>query len=174
MDQLTQYNTAGVVTLITGVVFFAVFFFFGLALIYMFLQWLRHHGREKYSLEFKVLKVMLPKDNEIKIDAAEQMFASLYSLKHRWPASWFKAEDHFTFEIVALKESIVFYVSAPARLRDLIEKQIYGAYPSAEIQEADEPNIFSQGGKVAFTALRLEEATYLPIKTYKDLPTDGL
>lgn len=174
MDQLSAYNTTAVVSLISGVVFLVVFLIFGLGLVYMFLQWFRNKGREKYSLEFKVLKVTLPKDNEIKIDAAEQMFASLYSLKHHWPASWFKAEDHFTFEIVALKESIAFYVSAPAKLRDLIEKQIYGAYPSAEISEADEPNIFSQGGKVAFCALNLQDATYLPVKTYKDLPTDGL
>src|SRR5260221_11505494 len=155
MDQLSQFNTVMLVSLVSAAVFIVVFFLFGLALAYMVLQWLRNRGREKYSLEFKVLKVLLPRDNEIKIDAAEQMFASLYSLKKSWPQSWFSPEDHFTFEIVALRESIAFYVTAPARLQDLIEKQIYGAYPSAEIAEADEPNIFSEGGKVALTSLKL-------------------
>jgi hypothetical protein len=173
MDQLTLLQTS-VVTWLTTAVMIIVPLLFGIVLLYMFLQWFRHRGREQYSLRFKMLKVLLPKDNEIKIDAAEQMFASLYSLKHRWPLSWLKAEDHFAFEIVALKESIAFYVNVPAELSDLVEKQIYGAYPSAEISEVDEPNIFSEGGKVAFTALNLEQQTFFPVKTYKDLPTDGL
>jgi hypothetical protein len=173
MDSLSELNTI-VASLVSIIAVGGVGLFFGLGLIYMLLQWVRHRDREQYSLGFKVLKVMLPKDNEIKIDAAEQMFAALYSLKHTGLAAWFKAEDHFTFEIVALKESIVFYVTAPAQLRDLIEKQIYGAYPSAEISEVDEFNIFSEGGKVAFAALKLSEQTIFPIKTYKDLPTDGL
>lgn len=173
MDQLATLQTT-IVQILTTLVLIAVPIFFGLGFVYMFLQWWRHRGRESYSLRFKMLKVLLPKDNEIKIDAAEQMFASLYSLKHRWPVSWFNAEDHFSFEIVALKESIAFYINVPSELRDMVEKQVYGAYPSAEISEVDEPNIFSEGGKVAFTALRLEQSTYFPIKTYKDLPTDGL
>lgn len=174
MDQLLQYSSAEMIAFVYTVIVSVVLVFFGLGLIYMFLQWLRHKNREHYSLEFKVFKVLLPKENEIKIDAAEQMFASLYSLKKSWPAVWFSNEDHFTFEIVALKESIAFYVTAPARLSDLIEKQIYGAYPSAEISESPEQNIFSRAGKVAFAALVLEQATFFPIKTYKDLPTDGL
>lgn len=147
---------------------------FGAILVYMVLQWLRFRTREKYSLGFKVLKVLLPKDNEIKIDAAEQMFAALYSLKNEGFTSLLRSEEHFTFEVVALKENIAFYVTTPADLKDLIEKQIYGAYPSAEIEEVDEYNIFSQGGKVAFASLTLASPTYFPIKVYKDLPTDGL
>ncbi|MBP9700060.1 type IV secretion system DNA-binding domain-containing protein [Candidatus Woesebacteria bacterium] len=147
---------------------------FGAILVYMVLQWLRFRTREKYSLGFKVLKVLLPKDNEIKIDAAEQMFAALYSLKNEGFTSLLRSEEHFTFEVVALKENIAFYVTTPADLKDLIEKQIYGAYPSAEIEDVDEYNIFSQGGKVAFASLTLASPTYFPIKVYKDLPTDGL
>ncbi len=147
---------------------------FSAVLVYMIIQWFRFRGREKYSLQFVVLKVMMPKDNEIKIDAAEQMFAALYSLKNEGMGSLLKPEDHFTIEIVALKESIAFYVTCPRDLRDLIEKQVYGAYPSAEIVEVEEYNIFSEGGKVAFAALGLTSATYLPIKVFKELPTDPL
>lgn len=160
--------------ILTSLALFVIPLIFGAGLVYMIVQWFRFRGREKYSLGFKVLKVLLPKDNEIKIDAAEQMFAGLYSLKNEGVGSLLKPEDHFTFEIVALHESIAFYVTVPAALKDLIEKQIYGAYPSAEIEEADEYNIFSEGGKVSFAALTLASPTYLPIKVYKDLPTDGL
>jgi len=151
---------------LVAVIFFVFF--------YMFFQWLRHREREKYALGFVTLLIKLPHDNEIKIDAAEQMFAGLYSIKRSGMLAWLKPEDTFAFEIIALKEEIAFYVNCPLELRDLVEKQIHGAYPLADISEVDEVNIFSQKGRVAFTTLSLEKADYYPIKTYKDLPTDGL
>jgi hypothetical protein len=144
------------------------------ALLYVLFQWYKHRGRENYALNFVTLRVRLPKDNEIKIDAAEQMFAGLHSLKKSGFFAWTKAEDVFAFEIVALKEEITFYVSCSRKIRDLVEKQIHGAYPNADIQESDEVNIFSEKGRVEFVSIGLEKANYYPIKTYKDLPTDGL
>lgn len=142
--------------------------------IYMFFQWLKHRRREDYNLDFVSLLVRLPKENEVKIDAAEQMFAGLYSLKKGGFFSWLKPEDIFSFEIVALQEKIEFHVNCPRTIRDLVEKQIHGAYPQAEISEVDEVNIFNEKGKVAFAALKLDKADFYPVKTYKDLPTDGL
>lgn len=142
---------------------------------YLIFLWLKYRNREKYALNFVTLQVRLPRDNEIKIDAAEQMFAGLYSLKRRGWIDWIiKPEEIFSFEIVALKEHISFYINCPRGIRDLVEKQIHGAYPAADISEVDEVNIFSQKGRVAFAQLSLEKATYFPLKTYKDLPTDGL
>jgi hypothetical protein len=143
-------------------------------LLYIFIQWFKHHRREEYSLSFVHLLVALPKDNEIKIDAAEQMFAGLHALKQEGFFAFLKAEEHFSIELVALHEEIKFYITCTHELRDYIEKQVNGAYPGAEIKEVDEPNIFSEGGKVAFASLKSKEADYFPIKTYKDLPTDGL
>lgn len=154
--------------------------FAGLVLVlglfaYAFFQWWKHRNREKYALDFVTLLIRVPRDNEIKIDAAEQMFAGLYSLKKGgWLTDYISVEDYFSFEIVALKEEIAFYVSCPRKLRDLVEKQIQGAYPTAELTEQDEVNIFSEKGRVAFASLALKKADYYPIKPYKDLPTDGL
>ncbi len=144
------------------------------ALGYFFINWLKHRRREEYALDFVTLMVRLPKDNEIKVDAAEQMFAGLYSIKQSGLLSFMKPEDIFSFEIVALQENIAFYVSCPSKLQDLVEKQIHGAYPNASIREVDEVNIFSENGHVEFASLSLKKDDYLPIKTYKDLPTDGL
>jgi ABC-type transport system involved in cytochrome c biogenesis permease subunit len=44
-----------------------------------FLLW-KYRDREIRSLEYVLLQVAVPRDNEIKIDAAEQMFGSLYSI----------------------------------------------------------------------------------------------
>lgn len=142
--------------------------------LYMLFQWFKHRRREEYALDFVTLLVRLPRENEIKIDAAEQMFASLYSLKKSGFFSFTEPEDVFSFEIVAMKEDIAFYVNCSRKIRDMVEKQIHGAYPGADIQEQDEVNIFNEKGRVAFTQLILEKANYFPIKLYKDLPTDGL
>jgi hypothetical protein len=141
---------------------------------YMFFQWFKHRQREKYALDFVNLAVRLPKDNEIKIDAAEQLFAALYSLKHRGWFSWLRPEEIISFEMIALKEEILFHVALPKKIRDQVEKQIHGAYPNADIKEVDEINIFSEKGSVAFASISLEKKLFYPIKNYKDLPTDGL
>ena len=144
------------------------------ALGYLAMQWLRYRKREEYSLGSVVLQIAVPRDNELKIDVAEQMFSSLFSVKKIGVFTFLKPEDHFSFEIVGRKEDIRFMVVCPRELRDLVEKQIHGAYPEAEINEVDEYNIFSESGKVAFAQLRLHNASFYPIKVYKDLPTDPL
>ena len=142
--------------------------------IYMVFQWFKHFKREDYALSFVTLLVRLPKDNEIKIDAAEQMFAGLYSLHKGGMFSFTKRQPIIAFEIAALKEEIGFYVSCSKKIQDVVEKQINGAYPSAKIEEVDEVNIFSEDGKVAFAAMKTASPDYYPIQIYKDLPTDGL
>ncbi len=145
-------------------------------LFYFFLIWLRTKSREEESLKYSLLQVAVPRENEIKIDAAEQMFASLFSIKKGGLKykSGFRRQPHLSFEIVARKEDIRFYIVAPQVLKDLVEKQIHGAYAGAEVIEVDEYNIFSKSGKVAFVSLKLKNENYKPIKVYKDLPTDSL
>ena len=131
-----------------------------------------------------MLQVALPRDNEIKIDTAEQLFSSLSAIGK---GGLLKSPPHLSFEIVGMPGDIRFYVHTPKKLTDLVEKQINGAYPDAEIKIVNsettnrgsmvignEYNIFSREGKVAFTSLQLKSEDYLPIKAYKDLPTDSL
>ena len=141
---------------------------------YLIVLYFRIKKREQISLEMVTLEVKLPKDNEIKIDAAEQMFASFSSLKKSGFLSFLEVDDVLAFEIVGKQADIRFYVSAPSRLIDLVEKNIYGFYPQADIQRVEEPNIFSEEGKVAFAGLVLKDIPYYPIKVYKELPTDPL
>lgn len=143
-------------------------------IFYLLVLLIKNRRRESYALGFVTLLVKLPKANEIKIDAAEQMFAGLYSLKNSGLIAWLKPEETIGFEIVGMKEDIAFYVTCPRRIRDFVEKQINGAYPQAMIDEVDEVNIFSEEGRVAFAPIKFDKASFYPIKTYKDLPTDGL
>lgn len=134
----------------------------------------KHRKREKRVLDAVLLEVKVPRDNEVKIDAAEQMFAALYSIKRGGWNSKFDVQDVISFEIVGKAEDIRFYVWTPKKLRDLVEKQIHGAYTDADIVEAQEHNIFFEEGKVAYSALQLRAPFFYPIKTFKDLPTDPL
>src|SRR3989344_4975132 len=141
---------------------------------YIWVVWMRNKNREERSLEFVLMRIAVPRDNEIKIDAAEQMFSSLYSIYQSGTFSFVKPQEHFSLEIVALPEEIKFYISCPKHLQDLVEKQIHGAYPGADVAEVEEYNIFSEEGRLAFAALRLKSSSYFPIKTYKELGVDPL
>jgi len=138
------------------------------------LQLLRFRNREEVSLNFVLLEVLVPRGNEVKIDVAEQIFASLYSLKKGGWKQKFKAQQHLSFEIVGKKEDICFYVSCHRDNAELVEKQLAGAYPGIEVRQVEEYNIFNKTGKVAFTELALKNESFKPVKTYKDLATDSL
>ncbi|MFA5136047.1 MAG: DUF87 domain-containing protein [Patescibacteria group bacterium] len=152
--------------------------FFGVILTWVFTYllsvYLRLKKREQMSLEMITLEVKLQKDNEIKIDAAEQMFASFSSLKKGGFFSFLDVDDVVAFEIIGKKADIRFYISVPSKISDFVEKSIYGYYPQADIQRVEEPSIFSEEGSVSYGALVQKDFPYLPIKTYKDLPTDPL
>jgi len=139
----------------------------------VFLLW-KYRDREERSLEYVLLQIAVPRDNEIKIDAAEQMFSSIYSIYKSGFWSFLKPQPHLSFEIVAKQEDIRFYTAVPRKLMDLVEKQIHGAYPGADIKETEEYSIFSEKGKVAYAALRLKNVSFMPIRSYRDLPTDPL
>ncbi len=144
------------------------------ALVYfLFLLW-KYRNREKQSLEFVLLQVSVPKDNEVKIDAAEQFFSSLSSISNGGFFSFLKPQQHISFELVGRPGDIRFYVSVHHHLRDLVEKQIYGMYPGADIKEVDEYNIFHEKGKVAFSSYILAHADYYPLKVFKDLSVDTM
>ena len=145
-----------------------------LLLAYFIFLWIKYRGREKNSLESVLLQVAVPKDNEVKIDAAEQFFSSLASISHGGFLSFLKSKESISFEIVAKPGDIRFYVSVNHHLRDMVEKQIYGMYPGADIQEKEEYIIFNPKGKVAFSSFVLKGRDYLPLKIYKDLPVDSL
>ncbi len=165
-ERIVSFGLAAVAALLAGGI--------TLIVIYLILIYLRLKKREQISLEMVTLEVKVPKENEIKIDAAEQMFASFSSLKKSGWLSFLELDDVLSFEIIGRKADIRFYVSAPSRIIDLVEKSVYGYYPSADIKRVDEPNIFNEEGKVAFGCVVQKDYKYMPLKVYKDLPTDPM
>lgn len=159
---------------------FITLLFFGIFILLLaggavfVLNIIKSRGREEASIDSVLLQVAVPKGNEVKIDAMEQLFASLYSIKKGGWKQKYKGQPNISFEIVAKQEDIRFYVWTPTDFKDLVEKQIHGAYPEAKIDEVNEYNIFSEEGKVAYKSLQLRKENFYPIKTYKELATDPM
>jgi len=157
-----------------GLFLFAFFFLAVVFIAWYFFNSSKHKKREERSLNSVLMKVRVSRSNEVKIDAMEQVFSSLISIKKGGWKQKFSTQPVISFEIVAKKEDITFYVWTYRELQDLVEKQINGAYPEADISPVEEYNIFTEEGKVAFKSLQLKKEDYYPLKTYKELPTDPL
>lgn len=144
------------------------------AALFGYFYWQKWKDREQRALDFVLLQVAVPKDNEVKIDAMEQMISSFHALKSAGGFFSSQVAEHISLELVAKAGDIRFYIAAPRKLQDLIEKQIHGAYPGADVRVVDEYNIFFEEGSVAWAQLGLSDQSFKPIKTFKELPTDPL
>lgn len=160
--------------IIATLVLIGVFIIFLIAAGFVAYTLLRWRKREGASIDSVLLQVAVPRGNEIQIDAMEQVFASLHSIKKGGWKQKFSFQPAISFELVSIEEDIRFYIWCPQKLKDLVEKQIHGGYPDAEIKEVQEYNVFTQEGKVAYKSFQLRSENHKPIKTFKDLPTDPL
>jgi hypothetical protein len=166
---MLDFNTIFLLLFVFIASFFAVI---GIS-FYVMTQY-RNRNREEVSIDSVLLEVAVPKGNEVKIDAMEQFFSALYSIKKKTGRFKLEAQATISFEIVAKREDIRIYVWTPTEFKDLIEKQIHGAYSDAKILTVDEYNIFPEDASVAYRAFQLDKENYFPIKTFRELPTDPM
>ena len=125
-----------------------------------------------------LLSVEVPRANDKKELAAEQMFAALHGIfKPR--QEFFKRgdpQDHVSFEIASIKQQIRFYIWTPNHLQTFVEGQIYAQYPTAQIFKLDQD--YSQRDlkqSVLHTAeLALQAHETIPIKTFPSFEVDPL
>src|ERR1035437_4369680 len=135
IDLVNNFMTI-VYALLVGILLSSIIVGCVLGIVAAFLFWRKNRERQKKALEMVMFEVSLPRENEIKIDAAEQMCSSFAGIKGTLGFS--KVPDYIVFEIVAKTGDIRFYVSMPKKLEDMVEKQIHGAYPDASITNAEE------------------------------------
>ena len=125
-----------------------------------------------------LLLLQVPRTNDKKELAAEQMFASLHGLllfpqeKRFQPARRVRV----SFEIAVLKKRIGFYVCVPQYLKGFVEEQIYAQYPTVQISEvADYSEIANTTATSSLvTEMRLANNDALPIKTFQSFEVDPL
>ncbi len=125
-----------------------------------------------------VLLLQVPRTNDQKELAAEQMFASLHGLLTLPSQKRFQTtkRERLSFEIAVLKKRIGFYVWVPEYLKSFVEEQIYAQYPSCQISEVPD---YSKTSDEDFatnlvTEMKLIQNDALPIKTFQSFEVDPL
>ncbi len=125
-----------------------------------------------------VLLLQVPRTNEKKELAAEQMFASLHGLLLFPSHKLFQAprRERISCEIAVLKKRIGFYVCVPNYLKSYVEEQIYAQYPMVQISEVgDYASSFSSLSESTYaTEMKLATSDSLPIKTFLSFEVDPL
>lgn len=130
------------------------------------------------EMEHTLLVLEIPRTNEKKELAAEQMFASLHGIlrSRRELAAQGGLQEHISFEFAAIDKQIRFYVWVPKYLQNFVEGQIYAQYPQVQIHEAEQDYAardFTQEVKFT-TELNLIDDEVLPIKTFDSFDVDPL
>lgn len=111
------------------------------------------------------------------ISQAQTMYNIIASTATKGFKSKVYGQRHVTFEVIATKGLIHYYVVVPLALVDVVKQAVVAAYPSAMLEEAEEHNIFSQVGKISGTIggeLTLKREFSYPIATYQDTKRDAI
>lgn len=137
-----------------------------------------HPAAEGSGNDSVILLLQVPRTNDKKELAAEQMFASLHGLLMFPSEKLFRAPQRvrISFEIAVLQRRIGFYVCVPRYLKDFVEEQIYAQYPMVQISEVEDystPKPENQPATLA-TEMKLTAHQALPIKTFQSFEVDPL
>ena len=126
-----------------------------------------------------VLLLQVPRTNDKKELAAEQMFASLHGLLTMPAAGGLFARvkrERIGLEIAVRQRRIGFYIWTPSYLKSFVEEQIYAQYPTVQISEV--PDYASDASLHFATTLATEMKPttndVLPIKTFQSFEVDPL
>ncbi len=126
-----------------------------------------------------MLLLQVPRTNDKKELAAEQMFASLHGLLTIPTPGLLKSakRERLSFEISVRKKRIGFYVWVPNYLKSYVEEQVYAQYPTVHITEvpdyADRETESIYETQLA-TELKFIGDNALPIKTFQSFEVDPL
>ncbi|MFZ1250682.1 MAG: type IV secretion system DNA-binding domain-containing protein [Candidatus Microsaccharimonas sp.] len=150
-----------------------------IVLVFAYLTWRNYKKAEIVAQgESDLLILEIPKTNDKKELAAEQMFASLHGIlrdKEELRSNG-GFQEHLSFEFASVNGQIRFYVWVPKQLRTFVEGQVYSQYPTVQIREADEDYVaHERDHSVVYTSdITLTDNEVLPIKTFQSFEVDPL
>jgi len=164
------------------VLFTAIIWFFVIAVVFFIAKvFFKKFIENSVYFDHVIYLVRLPKDNpgderseysldkiQEEIGRGETIFASIGGMRaQRGFKSWlFGRNDNFSFEIIANKKKIAFYIATPQHYSRYIEQQIQAYYPEAVMEKVDDYNIFNHKSEVLAGFLRTRRNFIFPIKTY--------
>ena len=150
-----------------------------LVILLSFLTWRNYQQLNEFISSDNVLLILeIPKTNDKKELAAEQLFASLHGIlrdKRELKLSR-GAQEHVSFEVASVNGQIRFYVWTPRSLQSFVEGQIYAQYPTVQIHQASEDYTeHERDHSVTYTTeMTLTASEFLPIKTFQTFEVDPL
>lgn len=150
-----------------------------ITVLLIYLAWRNNRQAETLDMtEHVLITLEIPRANDKKELAAEQLFASLHGiLRDRKELRMSGGlQEHISFEIAAIDKLIRFYVWVPKHLQNFLEGQIYAQYPTVQIHTLDEDytNREFQHSVVYTSELTLTDNEMLPIKTFQSFEVDPL
>ena len=130
------------------------------------------------NVDSVLLMLEIPRANDKKELAAEQLFASLHGiLRDRDELKNSGGiQEHLSFEIVSTGGQIRFFIWVPKVLQSFVEGQIYAQYPTVQIYKMKDDYVDNRKKyPVVYTSeIVLSENEVLPIKTFADFEVDPL
>ncbi len=179
--------TDPLVIVIATLVGFGLFLAFAAIIMRRILRW---RGRVHQAFGMTILRIRVPKELR-KEDATQEktqqqilelighmetVFATIGGLKAQHGIlHWlFGRTDAMAFEMVIHDDKISFFAAVPNKMRAFTEEQIHAQYPNAQIDDAQDYNLFRPTGVILGSYLTFRRPHYFGIKTYRKLETDSM
>ena len=146
----------------------------------------RKRNRKNYERSLKMIPLLIhlpPSTDDIEtgsrderdvvneqLSQAQVMYSILSSTLKKGLKQKIYGQRHFSFEVIANNGLINYYAVVPAVLTDTVRQAVTAAYPTAELEEVEDPNFFSKEGGldgVSGGEFELKKDFWLPIATYE-------
>lgn len=171
-----ESNVLLIILLIVG----GFFVFLLISLIFVgFMQWFWLPARRKKylaTIDFILLAIDIPKDNEQSPKAVEHIFSTLagtLTKPNLYEKYWLGEHQlAMSMELVSLEGYIQFLIYLPEKYRDVVEASFYAQYPDAEISEVEDyTNLISDSYpsdsyELWGSDFKLGEIEAYPLRTY--------
>lgn len=160
--------------------------------VYLYMQHI-HTERKNFDRGLKMVPLLIhlpPQSDDIEgggrdvrdvveenVSKAQVLYNIISSSYKKSFKNNFYGQRHMAFEIVGMHGFVYFYAAVPVSLVDVVKQAIISAYPSSQLEEVAEHNIFNKVGKINATTggeLSLKNSFVYPIATYQDLKRDAL
>ena len=138
----------------------------------------------RQGLRLRVYRIVLPQyqsknegtqqDPTQLIAVMEQLYASFTSVRR--PGTSFRPDPHISLEIVnpADTDEIQFFLGVPRDYVSILEKQIHGQYPGAEIEDVTDYETFDSEAHISASKGDTARSDELPLRTYTSFESDPL
>ena len=110
------------------------------------------------------------------ISQAQIMYSILSSTVEKGWKAKLVGQPHLSFEIIAAKGLIKYFVMVPVEMKEVVRQAIVSAYSSARLEEKRDDNIFSKFGGlrgISGGELNLLKEYIYPIATYEETKWDA-